>query len=90
MVSRRELFEESVKKPSKLTKVSWPGEDNVDEYSWIDEVGNLHLRSVDDGLCEVILAANNLHFRVHFLYLVASKSAQWVTTDPNQAAEDDY
>ena len=64
VVARREVFEEYVKKSNKLTKVSWPGDDNIDEYSWVDEEGNLHLRSVDDGLCELILAANNLHFRV--------------------------
>lgn len=66
-----------------MTKVSWPGQDNIDEYSWIDEQGNLHLKSIDDGLCEVILAANCLHFRVQFLYLLPYKKAQWVSTDPN-------
>ena len=50
----------------------------------MDEQGNLHLKSIDDGLCEVILAANCLHFRVQFLYLIPSKKAKWITTDPNQ------
>ena len=84
VVTRSEICEQTVQKFNKLTKVSWPGEENIDEYSWMDEQGNLHLKSIDDGLCEVILAANCLHFRVQFLYLIPSKKAKWITTDPNQ------
>ena len=69
---------EVISKSTKLTKVSWPGEDNLDEYTWMDEQGNLHLRSIDDDLCEIVLSANCIHFKVSFLYLLPNKKAEWV------------
>ena len=57
--------------------------DNVDEYSWIDEEGNFHLRSIEDELCEVVLSANCLHVRVNFLYMLQNKKGKWVTSAQN-------
>ena len=75
-----------MQKANKFVQVTWPGKDNLDEYSWVDEEGNLHLKSIDDDLCELILSQNNLHFRVMFLHLLPQKKATWTMTDPNVAA----
>jgi hypothetical protein len=55
---------------NKFINVTWPGQENVDEYSWIDEEGNTHLKSIDENVCEIILSSNLLHFKVLFLYLL--------------------
>ena len=47
ILTRPEIFSELARKQSKMTKVTWPGLENVDEYTWVDEEGNTHLRSVD-------------------------------------------
>ena len=72
-----------------MTKVTWPGLDNVDEYSWVDEEGNTHLRSVDQDLCEVILAANCLNFRVCYMQLLPTKKSDWVYTQQGETVGDD-
>jgi hypothetical protein len=47
-LTRAEITEgRTIQKNIKHTKVNWPGEENVDEYSWIDEQGNTHLKSID-------------------------------------------
>ena len=61
----------------------------MDEYSWIDEQGNTHLKSIDQDVCEVILSANCLHFRVVYLYLLPTKKHGWVTTGGTQMDYDD-
>ena len=79
-------------KPTKFTQIIWPGFDNLDEYSWIDEEGNLHLKSIDQELCEVILSSNNLHFRVIFLHQLPQKKAAWTINAenaPNTSTFDD-
>jgi len=67
-----------VQKPAKHTKVTWPGEDNLQEFCWVDENGHTHLKSLDADLAEVILSQNCLHFRVIFLYLLPTKKQAWV------------
>jgi hypothetical protein len=39
----------------------------------MDEQGNLHIRSIEDGLAELVFSANCLHFRVYFLHLLPTK-----------------
>ena len=51
-------------KSTKITHVTWPGEDNLDEFVWQDEQGNFHLKSIDEGVCHIVLSSNFLHFRV--------------------------
>lgn len=77
-----------MEKTHKITKVSWPGLENIDEYSWIDEEGNIHLRSIEEDICEVVLSANCLHVRVNFLFLLPEKKGKWVVTTDNQGAYD--
>jgi hypothetical protein len=67
---------------SKVSKVSWPGEENSDEYTWIDEEGNLHMKSIDEDMAEIVLSVNNLHFRVSFLYLLPFKKPFWTQVAP--------
>ena len=85
IISRNEQLEDPdagvVQKLAKYTKVTWPGLDNVDEYTWIDEQGNLHLKSVENDLCELILSQNCVHFKVIYLYLVPNKKPQWVNLE---------
>lgn len=57
--------------------MTWPGEDNVDEYTWMDELGNIHLRSIEDDMSSIVLSSNCLHVRVNFLYLLPKKKAEW-------------
>lgn len=77
IISRKEQFQDPdaglVQKLAKYSKVTWPGLDNVDEYTWIDEQGNLHLKSIDSDLCELILSQNCVHFKVIYLYLIPHK-----------------
>lgn len=83
IVSREELYQsqEVIEKQAKITKVTWPGLDNLDEYTWIDEHGHLHLRSIEDELCEIVLSSNCLHIRVNFLYLLPNKKAKWTQVE---------
>ena len=76
---KEDLFDQAaiLKKNVKITKATWPGEDNVDEYTWIDEEGNLHLRSIEEDVCQIVLSSNCLHVRVSFLYLLPTKKAEW-------------
>jgi len=57
----------------KQTQVTWPGADNLEEHSWVDEEGNFHLKSIEDDLCHIILSANLLHFRVQYRHLLPGK-----------------
>jgi 3-methyladenine DNA glycosylase Mpg len=51
LCEREELFETRKHLQSKLTKVNWPGVDNLTDYSWRDDEGNIYLQSIDDDLC---------------------------------------
>ena len=63
--------------------------ENVDEYSWMDEQGNFHVRAIEDDLCEVVLSQNCLHVKVNFMYLLPNKKAKWISGHQNEP-EDMY
>jgi hypothetical protein len=44
----------------------------------MDEEGNLHLKSVDQDVCELILSANCLNFKVCYMQLLPNKKGDWV------------
>ena len=67
IVSRSEIFDNLVRKQSKISKITWPGHDNLDQYAWIDDEGNWHLKSIEDDMCEIIISPNCLHFRIIYL-----------------------
>ncbi len=73
IINREEVFKERDLLPHKFTSVTWPGSDNLEDYSYTDQEGNLHLRSVDDSQSEIVLARNGLTFSVSFLYLLPYK-----------------
>ena len=79
-----------VQKFNKVTKATWPGQDNIDEYSWIDEQGNMHLKSVDKDVCEITLSSNMLHFKVQYLHLLPTKKHQWVGVDNGMSMNGDF
>ena len=62
--SREELHSERQLRHTKLSKVHWPGLDNIADYFFKDENENYYLHSIDDDLATIILSENCLHFRV--------------------------
>lgn len=53
----------------------------------MDEEGNMHLKSIDEGVAEIVLSKNGFMFTVSFLYLLPFKKPSWVTVeDHNQSA----
>lgn len=76
VVTREDIFKEQTQLlPHKITSVVWPGSDNFEEYSYMDQEGNFHLRSVDNSESEMVLAKNGLTFSITFLYLLPYKKA---------------
>ena len=51
LCEREELFETRKHLTTKLTKVNWPGVENLADYSWRDDDDNIYLQSMDDDLC---------------------------------------
>lgn len=75
---RDELFETRKHLAAKYTKVNWPGVENLADYSWRDDDGNIYLQSIDEDLCTIILAKNCLHFRVTYWHCTGNKVGEWV------------
>lgn len=61
--------------------MTWPGIENIAEYYWVDDEGNHHLKSIDEGMCEIIMSSNLLHFRVCYYHLLPSKKMEYVPID---------
>lgn len=78
LCEREELFETRKQLSARYTKVNWPGVENLADYSWRDDDGNIYLQSIDDDLCTIILAKNCLHFRVTYWHLTGNKVGEWV------------
>lgn len=78
VVTREDVFKDQTQLLAhKITSAVWPGSDNFEEYSFMDQEGNFHLRSVDNSESEIVLAKNGLTFSVTFLYLLPYKKPQW-------------
>lgn len=84
--SNKHLLYERCQKFEKHISITWPGSDNYLDFVSLDEDGNLHLRSIDEGVGELILSRNGFHFTVHFLYLLPFKKPTWVQIDQTQSS----
>jgi hypothetical protein len=62
-----------ISKFQRFTQVVWPGTANMEEYINVDEEGNIHLRSVDDDVAEIVLSKNGFLMTVTYLYLLPFK-----------------
>lgn len=54
------------------------------DYTSRDEEGNVHLKSIDQDLAELVLSSNGFHFTVTFLYLLPFKTASWTTVEEKE------
>lgn len=79
IVARDEIFAgKKTYKATALTKVHWPGMENLADYSSVDKDGNYILKSIDEDLCEIVLSRDCLHFRVSYWQLTDNKEGHWV------------
>jgi hypothetical protein len=86
VITREELLEEEgyprVTKFFKYLEASWPGLENLSEYTWVDEQNNVHIRSTDDEqVCKVSLSSNGFQITVTYLHLLPSKKPSWVEVE---------
>ena len=66
----------------KYVEAQWPGLENLAEYSWVDEQGNVHIRTTDDDqVAQLILSKNGFQVTVNYLHLLPIKKPCWVQVE---------
>lgn len=69
----------------RITTASWPGEENLGDFTWQDADGSLHLKSLDDDFTAVSLDPNGFLVTVQYLYLLPYKVPEWTETSASSS-----